>query len=192
MAVVAFIGVIEETSSSPISGCGKTGSMVGVAYLDWKNKNKRIWSNFQTDFSEKICGLQEMIDTIGDTPQPDLILCISEMGNILNSLGSKTKQVLFIEKFLSQLRKLEIDLYWDTQRFKSIHLRLRAFTDIIFIPKKYHMDYEVCNYNLCKKPHIVVLYAYKPYMEKPRIRFNMPVVGTHYNSNEIITDTIIL
>ena len=74
-----------------------------------------------------------MIDTIGDERHDDLILCISEMGKILNSIGSKNEQVLFIEAFTSQMRKLRIELYWDTQRFRSIHVRLRTITDIIFI-----------------------------------------------------------
>jgi hypothetical protein len=133
-----------------------------------------------------------MIDTIGDEPQDDLILCITEMQRILNSLGSNTKQVIYIEKFASQLRKLNVDLYYDTQRFKSIHLRLRAFTDIVYIPKKYHMDNTPCNYNLCKKAHQIYLYAYKPPIRKHRIRFNMVEVGKHYNSNEICEDKLIL
>ena len=189
--ITGFVGVIENNPDAPISGNGKTGSMVGVSYLDHLNKNKRIWSNFETDYSEKICGLQEMIDTIGDEPQEDLIICVTEMQRILNSIGSSTKQVRFIENFASQLRKLKVDLYYDTQRFKSIHLRLRNFTDIIFVPKKYHFDYTPCNYNLCKKPHLVCLYVYKPTgYTKDVIRFNMEMVGQHYNSDEICMDVL--
>lgn len=194
--IVAFVGTIFEESKTPISGNGKTGSMVAVALLDHLNKNKTIWSNFHTDFSEKICGMQEMINCInaGDYPEKNLIICISEMGQILNSIGSKNSQVLFIETFASQLRKYHIDLYWDAQRFRSIHLRLRAFTDIIFIPAKYHFDGTECNYNLCKKEHMVSLYSYKPHLEsnKPRKTFNMVNVGKHYNTDEIIIDKITL
>jgi len=192
--IVAFVGVIYSDSKCPISGNGKTGGMTGIAMLDHYQKNKTIWSNYYTDFSDKVCGLQEMIDEIGDEQHPDLILCISEMGQILNSLGSKTKQVLFVEKFVSQIRKLEIELYWDAQRFRSIHLRLREFTDVIFIPRKYHFDGLECNYNLCKKPHKVSLYCYKPEQEnnEPKISFDMSKVGLHYDHKEVIYDKITL
>lgn len=193
--ITAFVGTIYEESKTPISGNGKTGSMVGVSLLDHLNKKKVIWSNYWTDFSEKICGAQEMIDCINAEDYPEhLILCLSEFGQILNSIGSKNNQVLFIETFASQLRKHHVDVYWDNQRFRSIHLRWRAFTDIIFIPVKYHFDGNQCNYNLCKKPHMVSLYSYKPNLRsnKPRITFDMTKVGKHYNTDEIILDKIIL
>ena len=192
--IVAFVGTIYEESKCPISGNGKTGGMTGIAFLDHENKGKTIWSNYYTDFSDKICGLQEMIDTIGNEQHDDLILCISEMRQILNSIGSKTNQVLFIEDFVSQIRKLHIELYWDAQRFRSIHLRLRTLTDIIFIPRKYHFSGDECNYNLCKKPHMVSLYCYKPAQEndEPKITFDMLKVGKHYNTDEVIFDKIVL
>lgn len=190
--IVAFVGTIEDDSETPISGNGKTISMVYASYIDFLQKDKTIWSNFKTDYSEKIIGMQEMIDLIGDKPHPNLILCISEMQKILNSLGSQTKQILFIEKFASQLRKVEVDLYYDTQRLKNIHVRLRTFTDIIFIPKKYHLDGKECNYNLCKKPHMICLYSAKPLNEKPLVKINAVKVGKHYDTNEIIFDKLIL
>lgn len=191
--IVAFVGTIYEESKCPISGNGKTGSMTGVLMLDHYNKHKTIWTNYETDFSDKVCGLQEMIDTIGNVKHDNLILGISEMGQILNSIGSKNNQVLFIEKFVSQIRKLHVELYWDAQRFRSIHLRLRSFTDIIYIPRKFHMDGQICNYNLCRKPHKVSLYSYKPDRgNEPLISFDMTKVGKHYNTDEVVYDTIVL
>ena len=187
--ITAFVGTIYEESDTPISGNGKTGSMVGIAALDHFQNGKTIWSNFHTGFSE--CkGFQEMIDTIGNEEHPELILCVSEMQNVLNSLGSSTKQVLFIDKFCSQLRKLKVDLYWDTQRFRNVHLRLRTYTDVILIPIKCHFDGSQCNYNLCKKPHQVLLYSYKPAKDKPIVKFNMCEVGKLYDTNEIIYDQL--
>jgi hypothetical protein len=193
--IVAFVGTIYEDSHAPISGNGKTGSMTSFAFLDHENKGKTIWSNYQTDFSEKICGLQEMIDEIGNEQHDDLILCVSEMGRILNSIGSKQDIVLFIEEFTSQMRKLRVELYWDTQRYRSIHVRLRTITDYIFIPRKYHFDGIECNYNLCKKPHMVSVYSYKPPQDnpdKPLITFDMTKIGKHYDHEQVIYDKIIL
>lgn len=191
--IVAFVGTIYEDSKCPISGNGKTGGMTGILMLDHYKRNKTIWTNYDTDFSDKVCGLQEMINEIGNEKHDNLILGISEMGQILNSIGSKTNQVIFIERFVSQIRKLHVELYYDAQRFRSIHLRLRTFTDIIFIPRKYHYDGEECNYNLCKKPHKVSLYSYKPDKgDKPRITFDMLKVGKHYDTDQVIYDSIVL
>lgn len=191
--IVAFVGTMEDESFCPISGNGKTISMVFVSYLDNIEKGKTIWSNFYTDYSEKICGMQEMINNIGDKPHPHLILCLSEMQKIINSLGSENKKVLFIENFASQLRKLDIDLYYDTQRFKNIHVRLRTFTDIIFIPRKFHFDGRECNYNLCdEEPHMITLYSAKPLREDELITFDAAKVGAHYNTRQIIYDKITL
>ena len=189
--IVAFVGTVEDESDTPISGNGKTNAMVYVSYIDYLQKGKTIWTNFKTDYSEQM-GMQKMIESIGDEPQTDLVLCVSEMQRILNSLGSDTKKVLFIEKFASQLRKLNVDLYYDTQRFKNIHLRLRSFTDIIFIPKKYHFDRKPCNYNLCMKPHMICLYSAKPYNDNPIVKIDATKVGKHYDSNEIIFDKLVL
>ena len=188
--IVCFAGTIFEESDLPISGNGKTCSMVGVSYMDHIIKNKTIWSNFKTDFSENVMYLQEMIDIIGDEPHENLILTISEMQKILNSIGAKGKQVLFIEKFVSQIRKQRIDLYYDTQRFRNIHLRLRTFTDVIYIPQKKHFDNSICLNNLCKAPHKIELYAYKPSRMKPVATFNAAKVGQHYDTNEVIYDTL--
>lgn len=190
--ITAIVGTISEESDMPISGNGKTASMTGLSYLDHFFKHKTVWSNYYTTFSEKICGLQEMIDTLGNDPHPDLIICITEIGKCLNSLGSKTKQVIYVENFVRQLRKLEVDMYYDEQRFKTAHLRLRTFTDVILMPEKLHFDNAHCNYNLCKKPHKINVYSYKPYIEKCRITFNMSEVSKLYNSNEFCEDELVL
>ena len=190
--ITAIVGCMDESEGTPISGNGKGVTNTGLAYLNHIKYHKRIWSNYTTDFSEKVCGLQEMIDTVGDEPQPDLIFVITEMGKVLNSLGSPQRKVLYVENFVRQLRKLEIDFQFDEQRFKTVHLRLRNFTDKIFIPMKFHTDYEPCNYNLCKKPHYIAVYSQVPKKPKPVIIFDATKVGQHYNTNEICYDQLIL
>lgn len=189
--IVAFVGTVDDESETPISGNGKTCSMTGIAYLD-SLKGKTIWSNYQTTFSDRVIGMQKMIDEIGGTPHPDLILCISEMQLVLNSIGSSYDQILFIDMFASQLRKLEVDLYYDTQRFNNIHKRLRIHTDVRFIPFKTHMDNSSCKFNRCMKPHKIYLYSDKPFFPKPKICFDASKVGKLYNTKEIVMDKIII
>lgn len=189
--IVGFVGTIDDESDTPISGNGKTCSMTGVAYLDYLS-GKEIWSNYETTFSSQVIGMQKMIEEIGDTPHPDLILCISEMQLVLNSIGSSINQVLFIDMFASQLRKLDVDIYYDTQRFRNIHKRLRIYTDVIYVPLKCHMDNTPCNNNRCMKPHKIFLYAHKPYIRKWRKVFDASKVGKLYNTKEIVTDKLVI
>jgi hypothetical protein len=189
--IVAFVGTINDESNTPISGNGKTCSMTGVSYLD-NLDGREVWSNYYTSFSDKIIGMQQMIELIGDTPHPDLILCVSEMQQVLNSIGSSYDQILFIDGFASQLRKLDVDLYYDTQRFMNIHKRLRIHTDIIYLPYKTHLDNTPCNFNRCMKPHKIFLYAYKPMMRKYRCVFDASEVGKLYDTKEIVIDKLVV
>jgi len=189
--IVAIVGTMNDETNCPISGNGKTCSMVGYAYLDYL-KGKHIWSNFETTFSEEVIGMQKMIEQIGDKEHPDTILLISEMQQVLNSIGSSYDQILFIDMFASQLRKLDVDLYYDTQRFNNIHKRLRVHTDVILIPKKYHIDNSPCNFNRCMKPHKIYIYSEKPYINEHRIIFDASRVGQLYNTKEIVMDKLII
>lgn len=187
--IVAFVGTMNDESDTPISGNGKTCSMTGYAYLDYL-QGKHIWSNYETTFSEEIIGMQSMIEKIGADEKPDTILLISEMQQVLNSIGSTYDQILFIDSFASQLRKLDVDLYYDTQRFNNIHKRLRIHTDVILIPHKYHLDNTQCNFNRCLKPHKIYIYSQKPFHQKHRVCFDASEVGKLYRTKEIVMDKL--
>ena len=189
--IVGFVGTIDDESNTPISGNGKTCSMTGYGFLDYLN-NKHVWSNYETTFSEEVIGMQAMIEKIGGEERPDTILLISEMQQVLNSIGSTQNQVLFIDSFASQLRKLDVDLYYDTQRFNNIHKRLRIHTDVILVPEKRHFDNARCNFNRCMKPHKIYIYSYKPWIDKPVRCFNAVEAGKLYNTKEIIMDKLLI
>jgi hypothetical protein len=187
--IVAFVGTMDDESATPISGTGKTCSMTGYGYLDYLEGNK-VYSNFYTNFSEEILGFQAMINKLKGVPSPNTKLMVSEMQNVLNSIGSTQQQVLFIDSFASQMRKIDVDLYYDTQRFMNIHKRLRVHTDVILIPYKTHMDNQACFFNRCQKPHKILIYSQKPFREKPVLCFDATEVGKMYNTFEIIYDTL--
>ena len=187
--IIAFIGTMDDESETPISGTGKTCSMVGFGYMDFLEKNK-VYSNFNTNFSEEVIGFQAMINKLKGVPSPNVKLMVSEMQNVLNSIGSTNQQVLFIDSFASQMRKIDVDLYYDTQRFMNIHKRLRVHTDVILIPYKTHLDNQPCYFNRCKKPHKIYVYSQKPFKSKPIICFDASEVGKKYDTYEIIYDTL--
>lgn len=202
LIIIKFITCIygtydEDESAIPITGNGKTLSMVGLGYLDFL-KGKEIWSNFYTDFSTDIIGFQEMINRIKDSikdegkPNPKLILLVTEMRKLLDAVGSSVDQILFVDDFAEQIRKLECALYYDTQRYMSINKRLRIHTNVQLIPYKTHMDNSPCYLPKCMKEHKIWVYSHKPQLENPRICFNSWKVGKHYNTKEFCFDKLIV
>lgn len=194
--ICAFIGCYdEEDSNTPISGTGKTCGMTGFGKLDC-DIGKTIWSNYHTTFSHETMGMQAMIDRIkSEKIDYDLVLLVSEMQNILDSCGSTQNEILFIDSFLRQLRKVgedkgSVDLCYDQQRFMSLQKRLRIHTTNILIPYKTHFDNSPCYSTKCKDRHKIFIYSYKPFIEKEIIIFDAPEVGKLYNTYEIIYDKL--
>lgn len=204
--IVAFVGTIDEDESAlPITGNGKTASMVGYALNDFNDtdKPKEIWSNFQTDFSSRVIGFQTMINDIqkeadAGRTNPNLILCVTEMRRILDAIGSTTEQVLYIDNFAEQIRKLDATLYYDTQRFNSIHKRLRIHTNVILIPYKTHPDDTPCYLPSCMKPHYIYVLSHKPFIDNLKTKFSAVAcfdsieVGKHYDTKEFCKDKLIM
>ena len=201
--ITAFVGTIDEDESAlPITGNGKTVSMTGYALLDYKRGNE-VWSNYQTDFSEFI-GFQEMINRVKENSRNDcikenLVLVVTEMRKLLDAVGSEKEQILFVDDFAEQIRKLKCSLYYDTQRFNSVQKRLRIHTNVVLIPYKTHMDDNPCYSPSCMKPHKIYVYSHKPenpvYKDGsmiPRKCFNASVVGKHFNTHEFCYDKLIL
>lgn len=201
MTVCGFVGCIDEDESEiPITGTGKTLSMVGYAYQDFLN-NWVVWSNFKTTFSDKVIGIQKMIDLIQTEINKDnvidfnLLLLITEIQDVLDAIGSKQKEILFIDYFLRQMRKVgedkgQINFFWDNQRLMSIQKRLRIHTNRIFIPFKTHMNNQSCLNPKCKDIHKIYVYSHKPFIDYPIKCFNAPVVGKKYNQYEIVHDVL--
>jgi hypothetical protein len=194
--IAAFIGCYdEEEIRTPISGTGKTCGMTGFGKLD-NDEGKIIWSNYKTSFSTEVLGMQAMIDKIStEVIDYDLVLLVTEMKKILNSCGSTQNEILFIDNFVSQLRKIggdkgSVDLYWDDQRYMSIQKRLRIHTTNILIPYKTHLDDSPCYSTKCKDYHKIYIFSHKPFLEDEIIIFDAVEVGKLYNTYEISFDKL--
>lgn len=200
MTVCAFIGSMDEDDTDiPDSGTGKTCSMVGFAYLDYK-KDWVTWSNFKIDFSEKVIGVQKMIELLNKFENSNemdfkLNLLVTEFQDVLDACGSKTKEILFMDYFIRQMRKIgrdkgEVNLFWDNQRYMSIQKRVRSHTNKIFIPFKTHMDNSPCKHPKCKKEHKIYVYSQRPFYENPVKIFNPQIIGQHYDTYQIVHDVL--
>ena len=195
--IVAFVGTIDEDESAlPITGNGKTCALTGFSYNDFV-AGKEIWSNFQTDYSKEVIGLQTMINRleenlVNNKINPDIILAVTEIRRIIDAVGSTTEQILYIDNFVEQIRKMECVLYYDTQRFNSVHKRLRIHTNVILIPYKTHFDESACYLPSCMKPHKIYVYSHKPYRRNPVACFDSIETGRHYDTKEFCKDKLVL
>ena len=185
----AFVGIIRVRGSNQcMRGNGKTLSMTGYLYLKHL-KGSPVYTNYYTDFSDKIDSCQNIINYLHDE-KPENVSCgFTEMQNVINSLGSGAKKVLFINKFASQIRKIDAEALYDTQRLYDINNRLREHTDVIWIPEKRHIeDGSLCNNDRCKKDHDVYVWRYEPYSDRWIRKFNCKIIGSHYDSKQIVED----
>jgi len=200
MAVQIFIGCIdEEIRHTSIVRNGKTCAMTGFSYLDYK-KGWEIWTNYACSFAKfQNIGFQAMIDKIRneDMTHRHVVMNITELGDILDSVGSKTAEVLFCNAFLRQIGKIgdstgEIIFRGDLQRYNDLHKRFRIHTTEVLVPTKFHIDDNTqCNGNKCPRPHKIKVYLYSQYPiyeDKPLKIFNATKIGKMYNTYQVSYD----
>ena len=198
-SVQIFVGCLDdEERINSIIRNGKTLAMTGFSYLDHL-KGYEIWTNYSCDFAEyENIGFQAMIDKIRneDMTKRKIVMNVTELGDILDSCGSTTAEILFCNAFLRQLGKIgeengEVIFRGDLQRFKDLQKRFRIHSSDILIPAKFHRDDDtICNSSKCKRPHRVKVYPYKPYSETPLKIFNATIVGKMYNTYQITRDKL--
>jgi hypothetical protein len=190
----AFVGMIDnEYIETCIRGNGKTNALTYYLYRYYL-KDKKIWTNYETTFSDEVIGFQEMINRLKqmyrDKKKINIILGVTEMQELINSLGSDKYQTLFVDSFANQMRKLNTDCLYDTQILKSINIKLRRHTDNIRIPFKFHLNEDSCNFDRCQEKHLIDIYSYKPFQKEKLRRIKSWEVGKLYNTMDIIIDKL--
>jgi hypothetical protein len=198
-SVQIFCGCIDdEERSNSIIRNGKTCAMTGYSYLDY-DKNWEIWTNYTCSFAEfENIGMQAMIDKIRqeDMSNRKIVMCITELGDILDSCGSTQNEILFINAFLRQLGKIggengQVVVRGDLQRFNDLQKRFRIHVSDRLIPAKFHRDDNtMCNSSKCKRPHRIKVYSDKPYYPDPVKIFKAEVVGKLYDTYQITKDKL--
>jgi hypothetical protein len=119
------------------------------------------------------------------------LVLLTEFQKFFNSLGTSTKTIKWIEGIMTQLRKLEIDLMWDSQRPISAGNRTREYTETFLVPQKFHEDdLSPCDKDICTREHLVYIYSDIPFREKELVILVAREVGALYDTNEIIGDNL--
>ena len=188
--IIAIAASYNDEKIASIRGNGKTMSAVYLAYRQHK-EGKKIYTNFQTTFSEKVT-INELIILFKDDKLSNTTIILDEAQLYLMNSGVKSVVIKeLINLFIAQTRKREIDIFLTTQRYKNLNNKLRIHCDIILIPIKYHLKNNklttVCNSDSCKKPHAIVIYNIMSEEFLPYI-LNPSKIGKLYNSNEIVLD----
>lgn len=191
---MAFVGLIDnENTELCIRGNGKTCCMTYYLYRYFL-LNKKIWTNYETTFSDEVIGFQEMIDRLKEMKKNNkvinIILGVTEMQELINSVGSEQNQIMFVDSFANQMRKLNTDCLYDTQVHKSINIKLRRHTENIRIPLKLHEDESVCNFDRCAEKHLIDIRSFKPWRDYPIKRIKAYEVGKLYNTEDIVIDKL--
>ena len=117
------------------------------------------------------------------------LVLLTEFQKFFNSLGTSTKTIKWMEGILTQLRKLEVDLMWDSQRPISAGNRSREYTETYLVPQKFHADdLSPCDKDICPREHLIYVFSDVPFREKELCVLIAKEVGKLYETNEIIGD----
>lgn len=119
------------------------------------------------------------------------LILLTEFQKYFNSLGTSTKTIKWVEGILTQLRKVEIDFMWDSQRPISAGNRSREYTETFLVPQKFHSaDLSPCDKDICGEDHLIYVYSDIPFRENELVILDAKQVGALYDTNEIIGDNL--
>jgi hypothetical protein len=112
-------------------GSGKTLTMSYMAYQEFK-EHVQIYSNYGLKLRKGIITKKLLLEYVtGDTQLKDCCLCIDEMQTLLDCRDFGKKDNKLISYLILQTRKKGVNLYYTTQQFYNVEVRLRRNTDII-------------------------------------------------------------
>lgn len=197
--ITAFVGIYDESiddENNSSRGGGKTTGIVYYLHADYENESRHIFTNFKCSFA-KVMSAQNIVNELIQNQKiylkEGVSVGLTEMQTVLNSLGSSAKQILFLNYWAGQTRKLNCDLNWDIQRYWDANNRLRSQTDNILKPMKYHANGKHCRIDRCTEHHYVKIFSEKPYRKYP-ITDNEVIdtweTGKLYDTNELVFDNI--
>lgn len=194
-AIIGTISEIEEDGS--IRGNGK--NITETYYL--KNDSlsgRKIFTNYYTNFSEVLPAKQIIEKCLAEYQNyPNGIsIGLTEIQVTFDSMGSKKNQTRFIMWFIQQSRKLNADVYYDTQRLQDVNIKLRVQTDNMLQPVKIHSDGKTCRLDRCARlDHFIKVYSLKPYRKRPITGnevIDCSIVGKMYNTRQLVFDEVII
>lgn len=184
-------GIVGGLRNSGMRGNGKTATMT-YFLIRHHLRGWKVYANYKLGFESEYMGVSEIKDAVLKKNLQNVVIGFDEIQLFLNSLGEKKKIINeFVHQLIAQTRKRSVDVYYTTQRYADVHARLRAQTDVVLCPLKFHEeDDSECFVDRCKRKHYIEIFRYID--EKTGLResigkqFYAEKVGLYYDQNEII------
>jgi hypothetical protein len=156
------------------------------------NNGRSIYTNYHTTFSKKMSFL-DIVDAMNAGEIHHSSIGITEIQKDLNSLGTKGDVINLVDDAISELRKYDNDFHYDSQRWMSVNTRLRAHTDMVMRPRKYHLNGQLCPIDTCPEKHLIGVFVVQP--PQPDLTTPVRVInafnfGVNYNDKEVIQSTM--
>lgn len=133
-------GLLLESSVIAIvgrRGHGKSALLSEIGGID-KAEGKKIISNYELTYADEILTFEEIILLPDILQNCTLLLDEFQVGAGARSALKKSNQT--INKFITQLRKRNIILYFATQNFKFMDIDIRTQTDYIITTEKVNVQ----------------------------------------------------
>jgi hypothetical protein len=170
--------------------------MTYYLFRDYQEKRRCI-ANYPTAFAE-FMNVTDIIIGVLKEEIHDTTIALTEFQQIMDELGHPQLAKRIFRTIISQSRKLENDLFIDTQIFKQSVNDMRDHVDRIFIPRKFHLNGKECIKDRCDYPrHRIQIYCRQPYVGNqdtgelfPIRRLKSENVGKLYDTKKITIDPI--
>jgi len=189
--ICGIVGVLHDENKylvkryGSVKGIGKTMFLTWLCALD-KTFGRRVITNYTTCFTEKMT-LRQAIEKIKEENIRNATLGMTEFHQILSNYEKKSRKEFYSE-FIRQIRKYNINLYWDSQLEGDINKTMRNETDFIWTTEKYHKDNNsLCVIDICERPHYIKAFKVRPepYIPLP-FCIDCEIFGQMYNTREIL------
>ncbi len=135
-------------------GCGKTITMAKTV-VDMLDKGKTIYTNFHINkkgIKKKYHNKINLLDSAffknyKDFKLYNCALFLDEIYVYIDSRTSSSKRNRLWSYFINQTRKRDVDLYFTTQFFRQVELRLRENTEYFIFPQIIKQANSILIYN---------------------------------------------
>jgi hypothetical protein len=205
--IIAIVGEYDEDHKADcLRGNGKTCVMSDALIKDKIYKGRRLITNYHLKGAEYMTS-KEIINLIMSEEVENISVGIDEIGSIIGSLGESKEDKKFWDNFIKQTRKLTVDVYYTDQIFSNVFNRIRKQTDIVLIPRKFHihisnkeskriLKLSRCILDNCKQRHIIKVFkinaAARIWQRKEEFLYALrpEIIGKLYNTKELIKEGV--
>lgn len=115
-------------AATGLLGMGKTMQIVKLGYEEWR-AGRRVVANFDTCFAERLENIPQLITV------SNCVVLLDEAQTIIDSREFKTN--ILLTHWVEIIRKDDCTLFYTTQSFGRVDLRLRELTGFLYFAEQH-------------------------------------------------------